>query len=327
MILYPIIIIQNLLCRQENPLPFYLDTQLEIDTMHHSPILIIGKNAKTGLRVDQRLQSMGHTTRAVSRSTSPAFDWEDPDTWQTALEGIESAYVTFYPDLAIPTAEQTIRDFVAVAKTSGLRHVVLLSGRGEAGAERAEAVLKASGLDWNIVRANWFMQNFSEGFMIEGILSGELMLPASDIKEPFVDVDDIADVAVAALTRPELRNRLFEVSGPRAMTFAQCAAEISQAVGYSVNFTQVQIEDFIQVLREQGEARRGVMADARTLHRGFRWQKFEPDLRGRGCTRPTGDGLQRIRSKGHGDWRLGTQFHVTAILSSEIPIHKIFHNP
>ena len=189
--------------------------------MQHSPILIIGKNAKTGLRVDRSLQALGYTTRAVSRSTSPAFDWEDTDTWPAALEGIESAYVTFYPDLAIPTAEQAIRDFVELAKISGLRHVVLLSGRGETGAERAEAVLEASGLDWNIVRANWFMQNFSESFMIEGILSGELMLPASDIVEPFVDVDDIADVVVAALTRPELRNHLFEVSGPRALTFGQ----------------------------------------------------------------------------------------------------------
>jgi len=220
--------------------------------MQHSPILIIGKNAKTGQRVDRQLQALGYTTRAVSRSTSPAFDWEDPNTWSTALEGAESAYVTFYPDLAIPTAEQAIRDFVELAKVSGLRHVVLLSGRGEAGAERAEAVLEASGLDWNIVRANWFMQNFSESFMIEGILSGQLMLPASDIVEPFVDVDDIADVAVAALIRPELRNRLFEVSGPRALTFGQCAAEISEAVGYPVNYTQIPIEDFVQALRVQG---------------------------------------------------------------------------
>jgi uncharacterized protein YbjT (DUF2867 family) len=245
-------LIQNSLCRQVNRLPFYLETQQENGTMQNSPILIIGKNAKTGLRVDRRLQALGYTTRAVSRSTSPAFDWEDPNTWHAALEGTESAYVTFYPDLAISTAEQTIHDFVALAKVTGLRHVVLLSGRGEAGAERAEAVLEASGLDWNVVRANWFMQNFSESFMIEGILSGELKLPASDIVEPFVDVDDIADVAVAALTRPELRNRLFEVSGPRALTFGQCAAEISQAVGYPVNYTRIPIEDFIQVLRDQG---------------------------------------------------------------------------
>jgi uncharacterized protein YbjT (DUF2867 family) len=221
--------------------------------MQNQPILIVGKNAKTGLRVEQRLQALGYNTRGVSRSTSPAFDWEDPATWRTALEGTESAYVTFYPDLAIPTAEQTIRDFVALAKEVGLRHLVLLSGRGEQGAERAEAVLANSGLEWNVVRASWFMQNFSEGFMIEGILNGELMLPAGDIAEPFIDIDDIAEVAVAALTRPELRNRLFEVSGPRALTFAQCVAEISEAVGYPVKFTRITIDEFIQAVREEGQ--------------------------------------------------------------------------
>jgi uncharacterized protein YbjT (DUF2867 family) len=221
--------------------------------MQNQPILIIGKNAKTGLRVDQRLQALGYNTRGVSRSTSPAFDWEDQTTWHAAMEGTESAYVTFYPDLAIPAAEQTIRDFVALAKEVGLRHLVLLSGRGEQGAERAETVLANSGLEWNVVRANWFMQNFSEGFMIEGILNGELMLPASDIVEPFIDIDDIADVAVAALTRPELHNRLFEVSGPRALTFAQAAAEISEAVGYPVKFTRITIDEFIQAVREEGQ--------------------------------------------------------------------------
>ena len=220
--------------------------------MQNSPILIVGKNAKTGLRVDQRLQALGYTTRAVSRSTAPAFDWEDPSTWRAALTGTESAYVTFYPDLAVPGAEQTIREFTQVAKDCGLRHVVLLSGRGEQGAERAESVLADSGLDWNVVRASWFMQNFSEGFMIEGILNGNLALPAGDIVEPFIDIDDIADVAVAALTRKELRNRLFEVSGPRALSFAQCAEEISQAVGYPVSFTQITIEEFLGELRAQG---------------------------------------------------------------------------
>ena len=220
--------------------------------MQDSPILIIGKTAKTGLRVDQRLRAQGYTTRAVSRSTSPAFDWEDPTTWRAALEGTESAYVTFYPDLAIPSAEQSIRRFVALAKDVGVRHLVLLSGRGEQGAERAEAVLTNSGLDWNVVRASWFMQNFSEGFMIEGILNGELMLPAGDISEPFIDVDDIADVAVATLTRPELRNRLFEVSGPRALTIAQCASEISEAVGYPVEFIPITVDEFIQAMRDQG---------------------------------------------------------------------------
>lgn len=220
--------------------------------MNHSPILIIGKSAKTGLRVEQRLQALGHSTRGVSRSSTPAFDWEDPTSWRGVLEGKQSAYVTFFPDLAIPTAEGTIREFVAVAKDAGLKHLVLLSGRGEKGAELAETALINSGLDWNVVRSSWFMQNFSEGFMIDGIVGGELKLPAGDIVEPFIDIDDIADVAVAALTRPALRNRLFEVSGPRAMTFTQCVEEISEAVGHPVKYTQISIDEFLSALSNQG---------------------------------------------------------------------------
>ena len=220
--------------------------------MKTSPILIIGKNAKTGWRVDQRLQKLGYQTRAVSRSTTPCFDWEDQSTWRAALTGTRLAYVTFHPDLAIPSAEQTIRDFTTLAIELGLEHLVLLSGRGEDGARRAEIVIEQCGLDWNIVRASWFMQNFSENFMIEGILTGELMLPADDTVEPFVDVDDIADVAVAALTQSGLRNRVFEVSGPRAMTFKECVAVISQATGYPVKFTQVPVDGFVDELRSQG---------------------------------------------------------------------------
>lgn len=220
--------------------------------MQNAPILIIGKTAKTGLRVEQRLQALGYATRGVSRASTPAFDWEDPTSWQEAMQGTESAYVTFYPDLAVATAEETIGEFIATAKKEGLRHIVLLSGRGEQGAQRAEEVLAKSGLDWNVVRASWFMQNFSEGFMIDGILNGDLMLPAGDIAEPFIDIDDLADVVVAALTRPELRDRLFEVSGPRALTFAQCAAEISQATGYTVEYTQISMEAFSDALQDQG---------------------------------------------------------------------------
>ncbi len=220
--------------------------------MSYSNILIVGKHGKTGWRVDRLLQERGLKTRAVSRSTTPAFDWEDQSTWQAALQGTRSAYITYHPDLAVPAAEQAIKDFVELAKEVGLEHLVLLSGRGEDGARRAELVLEKSGLDWNVVRANWFMQNFSENFMIEGILNGELMLPAGDIPEPFVDVDDIAEVAVATLTRPELRNRVFEVSGPRAMLFSECVEIISKAVGYPIKFTQIPVETFVEGMAQQG---------------------------------------------------------------------------
>ena len=220
--------------------------------MKQPPILIIGKNGKTGSRVNQRLQALGYATRPVSRSTRPAFDWENPATWRSAIEGTDTAYVTYQPDLAVPGAESTIKAFVRVAAEAGLKHIVLLSGRGEKGAERAEEILKASGLAWNIVRASWFCQNFSESFMLDGILAGELVLPAGDTIEPFIDADDIADVAVAALTEPRHRNKLFEVTGPCAMTFAQCTQEMSDALGQPLKFTTVPIDAYIEALQEQG---------------------------------------------------------------------------
>lgn len=220
--------------------------------MKQSPILIIGKNGKTGTRVNQRLQAIGYETRAVSRSTTPAFDWGNPETWRTSMEGIRAAYVTYQPDLAVPNATSAIKEFVQIAKDAGLEHIVLLSGRGEDGAQRAEKVLIDSGLSWNVVRASWFAQNFSESFMLEDILSGEVVLPAGDIVEPFIDVDDIADVAVAALIKPGLRNKLFEVTGPRALTFAQCVEEISEALGRTMKFTNISVDAYIDTLNKHG---------------------------------------------------------------------------
>ncbi len=220
--------------------------------MKQSPILIIGKNGKTGARVNQRLQALGYATRPVSRSTIPAFDWEQPATWRSAIAGTRAAYVTYQPDLAVPGAEATIKAFVRVAADAGLEHIVLLSGRGEAGAERAEQILMHSGIAWNVVRASWFAQNFSESFMLDGILAGELILPAGDTIEPFIDADDIADVAVAALTKAGHRNKLFEVSGPRALSFAECIQEIAAAIGRPLKYTQVPVDAYIDALQEQG---------------------------------------------------------------------------
>ena len=220
--------------------------------MTQSPILIIGKNGKTGSRVNQRLQALGYATRSVSRSTSPAFDWDNPATWQAAIKGTSAAYITYQPDLALPRAEAAIKAFVKVAVEAGLKHLVLLSGRGEDGAQRAEEIVKASGLSWNIVRASWFYQNFSESFMLEDLLAGELVLPAGDTVEPFVDADDIADVVVATLTEPGHRNKLYEVTGPQALSFAQCIEQISAALGRQIKYTSIPVDIYINALKEQG---------------------------------------------------------------------------
>ncbi len=211
--------------------------------------LIIGVNGETGSRVDELLRRTGIATRAVSRSTLPAFDWARVETWSPALDGMSAAYVTFQPDLAVAGATEAIATLGDLARRKGLRRVVLLSGRGVPGAQRAEAALQASGIPWTIVRASWCNQNFSEGYLLDGVRAGAIALPAGAVPEPFVDADDIADVAVAALTDERHADRLYEVTGPRALTFAQAVAEIAVTLGRPIRYEQITPEDFVVSMR------------------------------------------------------------------------------
>lgn len=214
-----------------------------------APILIIGATAKTGARVNSLLDAQGIATRAVSRATTPAFDWTRPETWAPALDGVSKAYVTYQPDLMVEGAADAIAQLAAIARDKGLEQIVLLSGRGEPGAQRAEAALQASGVPWSIVRASWFNQNFSEGYLVDSILAGEVALPAGAVPEPFIDADDIADVVVAALTDDRHLGKLYEVTGPRALTFAEAVGEIATATGRNIRYTQVAADDFAAALR------------------------------------------------------------------------------
>lgn len=213
--------------------------------------LVIGATGKTGRRVAEKLRQKGLSVRAVSRSTEIPFDWNSQSTWAAALDGIDSAYVTYQPDIALPGAVDVIRAFLAAAKAAGVKHVVLLSGRGEEEAEAAERVLQASGLDWTVLRASWFMQNFSENYMRDELLSGSLTLPVGPTKEPFIDADDIADVAVAALTEAGHRNRLYELTGPKLFSFNEAVSEIAGATGRALSFHPVSFADYEAALREQ----------------------------------------------------------------------------
>ena len=216
--------------------------------MTTSPILVIGGTGKTGRRVIQRLQALGHPTRCGSRSADPAFDWEDRSTWPAALEGARATYISYFPDLAVPGAVEAIDALTRLALEKGVRRLVLLSGRGEPEAQRAEQVLQASGADWTILRASWFMQNFSENFLLDAIQSGTVALPIGDVKEPFVDADDIADVAVAALTKPGHNGKLYELTGPRLLSFAETIATIAEAAARPLDYVQVTTEQYAEGL-------------------------------------------------------------------------------
>ena len=218
----------------------------------NKPTLVIGASGKSGRRVADRLRSLGVPVRAASRSGELAFDWEDPSTWGPAIEGAAAAYITYYPDLAVPGAPEAIAGFAAEAIAAEVPRLVLLSGRGEEEAQRAEVALQESGADWTIVRCSWFSQNFSENYFLDPLLEGELALPAGNVPEPFVDVDDIADVVVAALTEDGHGGKLYELTGPRSLTFAEAVAEIGRAAGRELRYVEVPMEAYAGVAAEQG---------------------------------------------------------------------------
>ncbi len=206
--------------------------------------LVIGGTGKTGRRVAERLAQRGLPFRLGSRSATLPFDWEKPETWAPALEGVGAAYITYYPDLMAPGAVERVRGFSALAAQSGVERLVLLSGRGEPAAQQAEQAVRESGTDWTLLRASWFAQNFSENFFVEGLQAGALALPADDVAEPFVDAEDIADAAVAALTEDGHAGQLYELTGPRLLTFAEATAEIARACGRDLRYQQVPAADF-----------------------------------------------------------------------------------
>jgi uncharacterized protein YbjT (DUF2867 family) len=223
------------------------------DNAHQDkPTLVLGGTGKTGRRVVERLTARGIPTRVGSRSAKPPFDWEDRSTWAPALQGVESVYISYYPDLAVPGAVETVGSFAKLAVTSGVPRLVLLAGRGEPDAEAAEQAVRDSGADLTIVRSTWFSQNFSEDYMLEHVLGGEVALPAGDTPEPFVDADDIADVAVAALTEDRHIGQLYELTGPRLLTFAEAVQEIARASGRDIRYVPVSIDEHEAAAAEQG---------------------------------------------------------------------------
>ena len=223
-------------------------------TFHSSkfPVLIVGGTGKTGRRVAKRLAALGLPVRIGSRQGTPAFDWENPDTWAVALEGVSAAYITYYPDLAVPGAADAVGELARLAVRKGVKRLVLLSGRGEPEAQRAEQALQASGADWTIIRASWFAENFSESFFREPVLAGDLALPVQGVREPFIHADDIADIVVAALTDARHIGELYEVTGPRLITFAEATAEIAKATRRDIHFTPIPHDVFMQGLAADG---------------------------------------------------------------------------
>lgn len=221
----------------------------------NSETLVLGATGKTGRRVAKRLAEKGVSVRAGSRAATPAFYWDNEASWDVALKGVDAVYINYAPDLAVPGAKESIAAFVDKAVKRGVKRLVLLSGRGEAEAQACERIVQQSGVDWTVVRSAWFNQNFSEGAFADMVQAGAITLPAGDVREPFADVDDISDIIVAALSEPGHAGELYEVTGPRLMTFAEATEELSRALGRDIEYVQIPHAAFMSGIEESGAPR------------------------------------------------------------------------
>ena len=218
--------------------------------------LVTGGTGTTGSRVVQRLTARGKPVRVASRHSACALDWEQPGSWEPALAGVTRLYLAYAPDLAVPGAAETLAAFTRCAATQGVQRVVLLSGRGEPGAQAAERAVRAAadtgGVDLTVLRCSWFVQNFTEGQFAPAVQAGELALPVDDVVEPFLDADDVADAAVVALLDDGHAGRTYELTGPRALDFAEAVRECAAALGRPVAFRPVSTAGFRAALAADG---------------------------------------------------------------------------
>ena len=219
--------------------------------MKHN-ILVIGGTGKTGHRVAERLSQQGHHVRIGSRKNTPSFDWEDPSTYAGALKGMDRAYIVYYPDLAVPGAKEAIYSLTETALKEGLEKVVLLSGKGEKEAEACEEIVANSGLNYTVVRASWFNQNFSEGAFLDFVLAGHVALPMPEAEIPFVDADDIADVVAKVLVDDNYNSQTITVTGPKKMTFKELVETISERIGKHIRYQPISIKEFKKGMKGAG---------------------------------------------------------------------------
>lgn len=219
--------------------------------MKTKKILVLGGNGKTGRRVAALLETQKDVeVRIGSRSATIPFDWEKPETWLNAMQDIDTVYITFQPDLAVPTAPEIIQKFTTLATQNGVEKMVLLSGRGEKEAQVCEEIVKETAKNWTIVRASWFNQNFSESIFLEPVSAGFVALPKADVLEPFTDADDIAAVVTEALLNEKHNGKTYELTGPRLLNFEQAVSEIAKITKREIIFQAVELEDYVKTLRE-----------------------------------------------------------------------------
>jgi len=229
-------------------------------------VLVIGGTGKTGRDLVRLLVEGGVPVRAASRhpvkgagdmAEAVEFDWARPETHAPVLEGVGSLYVV--PPALVVDASGQVVPFLQRAVDGGVRRIVHLSVMGvdaaseELGLRKIERAVMGSGVEWTILRPNWFMQNFSESFFLPNIVErGELLAPTGDAAVSFIDARDIAAVAAAALVEEGHDGVGYALTGGRALTFGDAAGVIGEAAGREVHHVDVAPEAMRRVMVEEG---------------------------------------------------------------------------
>jgi uncharacterized protein YbjT (DUF2867 family) len=207
-------------------------------------ILVLGGTGKTGARVASRMTELGHSVRTAARHGADArFDWDDPATHRTAVEGVDRIYLV--PPVMRTRFAPQVSAFLDLAESAGVQHITFLSAYGIDLAP-PEIALRAVELDLiqrvsvthAIVRPAWFMQNFSETFLKP--IDGAITVPTGDGAEAFVDADDIAAVAAATLADPSAHaGAQYAPTGPDRMTMHEAAEAIGSVTRQAIRHVDI----------------------------------------------------------------------------------------
>ncbi|MFK4811148.1 NAD(P)H-binding protein [Devosia sp. ZW T5_3] len=223
--------------------------------------LVLGSNGMIGRRLAPMLESRGVDVRSASRSAtgSSHFDWHDKATYGPALEGNRAVYLVVADPGAEPDA--TVLPFLEEARLAGVGKIVAVSSLGvtisgepdTSPRLRLEQLIAQSGLDWTILRPGGFNQNFSESFLLPGIMRAGMVATATGSGPvAFVDAEDIAAVAAVALTESGHEGQHYSLTGPEALTFAQATAVIAEAAGRPIAYQALSETQFAGILAGAG---------------------------------------------------------------------------
>lgn len=225
-------------------------------------ILVFGASGTVGSEIVRQLKEQGYAVRAttskpVKENTNELVhvNMATGEGIKAAFENADRAFLLAPPGYADQYA--MLSPLVQEAKRRGLKKVVLMSAMGvnanpASPFRRVELELESSGLNYNIIRPNWFMQNFNT-FWLKGIVEQKkILLPAGKAKVSFIDARDISAVAAQLLVSDEFNNKDFDLTGPEAVDHDYVAAEITKATGIPVSYEETTSEEFGKSLSAAG---------------------------------------------------------------------------